>query len=580
MEFIKYLDIFNIKFNFYANNQPNNRSLFGGIMTSIYLTICILIFIILSIDDLKRLNPITTMSEISYAERKLVNMEKEKIWIPFRMVDYENNFIDHREILYIKPYLIEGRYNETIGMDLKYTLLNYKLCNETSMAKRPSNHIINVPLNQLFCIEKDDMLFGGNWNNDFLNYIEINLYLCEDDIAYNSSDPRCSKIVNYLKDLNSSLIFDFHFPVVQFQPTNFHTPIEIIYKNYYYRLSTYNYKIEKLFIKENILSDDINMLTNNYKNSSCWGMSILYSDDYYLSNKYDAISDNSNTSRIYALNIYMDDGLVYYTRTYKKIFLIISNVFPIFRIILYFFKTFTQNIKKSLAKKDLIELIFEKSELKPIKIFKKFDDLNKNHKQDKVPNKSEIVLIKDKNIKNNDYNFYLKGINNYKKNIQNNNEFNERKDNNNNKIITSLDNKSDKNEKSIFDNLKFDESPRKDKKAKKYYNKKKSIFPQYYYFLDIIFDNLINPKKFFCISKTYFVIYNYMCKIYDISTYIVLFKNFNIVKNILKEYMCENYELFTSTIVKKINISDLKLIEGMKNDIKDKKSILYNNYFC
>ena len=106
MEFIKYLDIFNIKFNFYANNQPNNRSLFGGIMTSIYLTICILIFIILSIDDLKRLNPITTMSEISYAERKLVNMEKEKIWIPFRMVDYENNFIDHREILYIKPYLI------------------------------------------------------------------------------------------------------------------------------------------------------------------------------------------------------------------------------------------------------------------------------------------------------------------------------------------------------------------------------------------------------------------------------------------------------------------------------------------
>jgi len=132
-------------------------------------------------------------------------MEKEKMWIPFRMVDYENNFIDHREILYIKPYLIEGRYNETIGMDLKYTLLNYKLCNETSMAKRPSNHIINVPLNQLFCIEKDDMLFGGNWNNDFLNYIEINLYLCEDDIAYNSSDPRCSKIVNYLKLIFNTL---------------------------------------------------------------------------------------------------------------------------------------------------------------------------------------------------------------------------------------------------------------------------------------------------------------------------------------------------------------------------------------
>ena len=276
MDFLKYIDAFNVKFSFYMNNQPNNQSIFGGIMTSIYLVICILIFILFSIDDLKRLNPITTISEISYSERKLVNMKDEKIWIPFRMVNYENQFIDHRGILYVIPYLIEGRFNESFGMDLNYTLLNYRLCNETSMIKKPKNHKINVPLNQLFCIEFDNILFGGNWNNDFLNYIEINLFLCEDGISYNSSDPRCSKIDNYLKKLNSSLLFDFHFPTVQFQPTNFNTPIEIIYKNYYYRLSSYNYKIEKLYIKENIISDDINMMSTNYKNSSCWGMSILY----------------------------------------------------------------------------------------------------------------------------------------------------------------------------------------------------------------------------------------------------------------------------------------------------------------
>ena len=146
MDFLKYIDVFNVKFSFYMNNQPNNQSLFGGIMTSIYLAICILIFILFSIDDLKRLNPITTISEISYSERKLVNMKDEKIWIPFRMVNYENQFIDHRGILYVIPYLIEGRFNESLGMDLKYTLLNYRLCNETSMIKRPNNHKINVPL--------------------------------------------------------------------------------------------------------------------------------------------------------------------------------------------------------------------------------------------------------------------------------------------------------------------------------------------------------------------------------------------------------------------------------------------------
>ena len=85
-------------------------------------------------------------------------------------------------------------------------------------------------------------------------------------------------------------------------------------------------------------------------------MSTLYSDDYDLPTEYDPISDNSNTSRIYALNIYMDDGIVFYTRTYKKLFLIISNVFPVFRVILFFFKKLTQNIKKSLTKIDILEL--------------------------------------------------------------------------------------------------------------------------------------------------------------------------------------------------------------------------------
>ena len=161
MDFIKYLDLFTIRFSFYTNNQPTNQSLFGGIMSFIYFLVSLLVFIFLSYDDIKRLNPITTMSEIPDTERKLVSSNKEKIWIPFRIVNFENKFIDHRGILYLVPYLIEGKFNENIGMDLKYTLLNYTLCNETSMINKPDNYKIGLPLDQLFCIDKDDILFGG-----------------------------------------------------------------------------------------------------------------------------------------------------------------------------------------------------------------------------------------------------------------------------------------------------------------------------------------------------------------------------------------------------------------------------------
>ena len=267
MDVIKYFDFFGIKFYFYTNNQPYYQYSFGGIMYHSYTIICILIFIFFSYDDLKRTNPTTTTSDFTEKEPRKIDLNKEKIWIPFRIVNYENRFIRHPGILYIVPYFIEGHYYNN-QMNLKYHTLNYTLCNETSMANRPENYKINISLDELYCIEQDNILFGGFWNSKFMYYIEINLYLCDGDIIFNSSDPRCKKADDLLKKQNSSLIFDFYYPVVQFQPRILETPVAIIYKNFYYRLSTYSHKLEKIFIREYILSDDQDLLTTNYKNTS------------------------------------------------------------------------------------------------------------------------------------------------------------------------------------------------------------------------------------------------------------------------------------------------------------------------
>ena len=601
MDFIKYFDCFNIKFSFYTNNTPNNQTLLGGIMSFLYLILCIFVFLFLSYDDLNRMNPITTMSEIPYSGRKLINMNKEKIWIPFRMVNYENQFLDHRKILYVVPYLIEGRYNESIGMDLKYTLLNYKFCNETEMINRSDLYKIDVPLNQLFCFD-NDILFGGNWNYNYLNYLEINLYLCEDGVPYNASDPRCSKLVNFIQDYNSSLLFDFYFPTVQFQPNNLDKPVQIIYKNYYYRLSAYSYKIEKLYIRENIISDDKNLFKANYKNNSFWGKSNIYSDDYFLPNEFDRISNNSNTSRIYALNIYMDDGLVHYTRTFKKLFLIFSNLFPIFRCLLFVIKKFTQHIKMSLIKKKLIELIFENNKLKPKKFVRKiFENENNNLKDNQKNLKFLPSNTKKKEIINgkNGHRINFEDEKNNEKNEKfqdNNNNYNELKNNNikyNNNILSYKINSSfneEINKKDIsITNLKGNQNSfyetlnlQQNHDINKIINnnqKIKSTFPYYYFFLDIIFDNLINPKKFCCLSKNYFTIYNFMCHIYDISSHIIFFKQFNVLNNISNEKIFEEIGFPLFNQYNKININDDKLLENVRKDIKNKKSILYNNYF-
>jgi len=210
MDYIKYIDTFGIKFHFYINNQSYHQNKFGGIMTIFYLLICIWIFIAFSYEDFNRSKPISSISEITDIQPRTIFLQNESIWFPFRIVTNENKYIDHRGKLYILPYIVEGIYNNDIGMKLNYHLLNYKLCNETSMVNKPINFKIDVPLNELFCIVPEkNLIFGGNWNGKFMSYIEIGLYLCDEGIYFNISDQRCQKISDLFKNINyfSFLLF-------------------------------------------------------------------------------------------------------------------------------------------------------------------------------------------------------------------------------------------------------------------------------------------------------------------------------------------------------------------------------------
>ena len=383
MKYLRYCDFFDIKFHFYIGGQPTNNTAFGGIMNILFLVSCLLTFLIFSLDDLKRLNPITTISEIPGGEMRIVNLRHSKVWVPWRMVTYEEKFVDHRGILHPIVSLIEGHWNNDFGMDLTYRTLSYKLCNETSMANKTDEYQIDVPLNELFCIEEDDIPWGGSWYGDILYYIEVNLFLCEEGIHFNASDPRCTKMTDLLQHKNTSWLFEFYYPVVQFQPTNFNVPMAVIYRSYYYRLSTYANKVERVYIHENILSDDKNLLTTTTKNSSYWGLTNIYGDSYFMPEGIDPLV-KSTSSRLYSLVIYMDQGIFYYTRCYKKIFSILSDVFPILNFLLLVFKKFTRIVKLTFAKKANSELLFEN--VQTSKIYPKktiFNGEYKNNKKEK-----------------------------------------------------------------------------------------------------------------------------------------------------------------------------------------------------
>ena len=304
------------------------------------------------------------------------------------MVTYEEKFVDHRGLFYILPFSVHGIYNDSIGMDLQYQLLNYKLCNETEWVKTFHNYKIDVPLNNLFCIDEDEIQFGGSWNKEYIQYIEVNLYLCRDGVSFNASDPRCTKMEELLKYGATSWVFEFYYPVVQYQPTDLENPLTLVYRSYFYRISSYSTKVERLYLQEHILSDDNSLIFTEYNNVSCWGTNIYYGDNYY--NNFNLLGTN-NSSRIFSLDIYMDKGYILYTRTYKKIFLLFSNMFPLFKLALYFINKFTQHIKMSVTKRGLAGLVFEN------KVRSRISLINLNESKGSHNSINQIIISRIKN---------------------------------------------------------------------------------------------------------------------------------------------------------------------------------------
>ena len=117
---------------------------------------------------------------------------------------------------------------------------------------------------------------------------------------------------------------------------------------------------------------------------------------------------------------------------------------------------------------------------------------NSRNTKSSIINKSEIESIKDK-FNNKEFEVRLKDINiNKNKNIliikKNNININNKK-----KVSFSLEKKIKENEKSLSDNSNISEQDKNDMVIYKNKNNKTNyIFPLYYYFLDIVFDNLIN----------------------------------------------------------------------------------------
>ena len=446
---LKYVDCFGTSFNFYTERNRKLYTPLGGILTLFSLICGTLIFISMNIEELKHNIPISSTSVI---QEKYSNIKfaKEKIWIPWRVRDYEGHLANITGLLYPIIYYYSGVRNKSENkLNLGYSFLNYKLCSETSMINNTDYFIIDVPLHELYCIDMENLDMGGNWDYDFVNYVEFDLYVCKNGIDYNETNKNCTSYDDLIlaAQKDNSFEFEIYYPMVHYQPMNKSSPIFVKYNSYFYHLSRFSNKIDRLYLQKHVLIDDKGWVSKKEKITKFWGCEKLSGDSYATGETKDLMNEGSS-SRLYSFNIYLNFETMVYNRYHKKIFLIIADGLPIVYIVFNFFKFIAKVIKIASGNKKLTELLFENLQEKTSKIKKnKINEFNFTNKKSFIDkkNNNQIKRVSKNNINeiNNNSNNEDK-LNNNNNNNNNVSEFSSINLNNHEQIKNMLKNHKEK----------------------------------------------------------------------------------------------------------------------------------------
>ena len=641
-EILKYFDFFGTTFNFYTERNRKFYTLFGGILSLISFACAIFIFIYINLDDFLHNNPNSTTSTKRENYRK-IKFKEEKIWIPWRIRDFGGKTIKHKDILYPIIFYYKGILNNASKrLDVTYELLNYTLCNETSMINHSNIYMIDIELDQLYCIDMEELDIGGSWDSDFLDLVTFDLYACKNGINYDEKNPNCTTYERISKEAGDNDCFEFemYYPVVQYQPMNKTTPIFVRYYNYFYHLSRYSNKIDRLYLQQYLLNDDKGWLSKDEKFYSHWGGVSLNGDSYATGEQKDLMNEGS-TSRLYSFNIYLKSEVIHYNRSYKKISLILADGLPIISVVINFFRIIAKILKISSGNRKLTELLFENLKKKKIKIHneqfnslkyesKKINEkrkskvnennlsLNKNSNHNNnisgLKNNNDISscdlnkkdsgknildkdnerksIIKEKNLKNlshskNNVNIYKQESNKHFTNNWNIKDNNGAYDNlnininnhfNNKKIEDIFSIKSNEISSNLYLSDKNDKNRQFEKDKKRKISSlldinhnsgyvKKPLFPFRYYLCSIFIKNIDISNHSIFFTNKFIAVYNFICQLFDISSYLILQKEFEIMKNTI---LLEKYRQILENR-QKINVNDTYFNVNMKECLDSKK---------
>jgi len=224
-------DIYSKKIGLFYHNKEKIGSLFGFILTVIYIGVSMSLFIFYTFTTIKKRDINVHDSYLYQKEAPSINLNPNLFYFAFgvqnNLADF-SRFIDET-IYFPKVYFINKKKEGSIFKLVEEIPLDIERCRQEKFGEEYQKLLVENELNNSYCIKELNLTLIGNSKFDKMSYIKIEIYPCL-NTTENKNLCKSKEIINsYLSGTYISILTKD----IGLEPTNYENPIVPIFQDIY-----------------------------------------------------------------------------------------------------------------------------------------------------------------------------------------------------------------------------------------------------------------------------------------------------------------------------------------------------------
>jgi hypothetical protein len=310
---IHYLDfdIYSKTIGFFYHDKERIGSMFGFVLSIIYVVITLFLFIFFTITTINRSDIRVHDSVLYQKEAPEMTINSNFFYFAFGVENHltgYTRFIDetiyYPEVIYIKK-IKEGSAYKII----EERPLAIERCDADKFGKEYQNLLVKGELDNSYCIKNFNVSLVGNFKYDKLSYIQINIYPCINSTKNRYNCRPKEEINSFL----SGTFFSILAKDIGLEPTNYSYPVIPQFQDIYVSMDKSYFRDLAVFFGITEIQTDVGLFYEKIKKERYLNYIKSTQGFYYQDEK-----NYYNGSSMCEIQIRMNDDIRIQKRTYRK----------------------------------------------------------------------------------------------------------------------------------------------------------------------------------------------------------------------------------------------------------------------